>query len=127
MAVSGHSGTLLPHGTFEQPYATFLFRSAAQAAFGGRRIAPGTHGQRRRNRMQPASGHRILQRHLAGEMPIEVGVAHPKPARHVHHIGLGRAVAAEQFLRRVQDPVACRFVGQLAVRSLSNDAMPWAG
>ena len=31
MAVSGHSGTLLPHGTFEQPYATFLFRSAAQA------------------------------------------------------------------------------------------------
>ena len=30
-AVSGRSGTLIPHGSFEQPYAAFLFRSAAQA------------------------------------------------------------------------------------------------
>jgi hypothetical protein len=30
---SGRSGTRVPHGIFEWPYATFLFRSAAQAAF----------------------------------------------------------------------------------------------
>ena len=30
-ADSGRSGTLVPHRTFEYPYATFLFRSAARA------------------------------------------------------------------------------------------------
>src|SRR5882672_1636111 len=80
--------------------------------------------QRIRDCLQPAFRNRAAKRGLAGEVAIHVGVAHAEGAGDVHHRGLGEAVAAEQGLRRRQDPLprldlplahACRSLSSMAM------------
>ena len=79
-----------------------------EQAIAGRPRRGGDRRQRLRHRVQPALGDGIAQLGLAGEMPVDVGVAHAERPRDVGHRGLGGAVPPQQVLRRRQDALAGR-------------------
>ena len=83
--------------------------AASHAAAARRPAAPRRDGvERHRHRVQPALGHHVAQLGLAGEVAVDVGVAHAERARDVGYRGLGRAVAAQQLLGGGQDALAGR-------------------
>ena len=77
---------------------------AAQALRCGA-VLVGDRRERLRDAGEPALGDGVAQRRLAGEVPVDAAVADAERAGDVDDRGLGRTVAAQDVLRRVEDAV----------------------